>query len=89
MLDQLAVLDTIDHGMLPDCLSSWLGVGLIVLDWFKSYLPDHSQHIKISSVLSNAKDLLFWGATGLFPRSNTLFLIYYSPQQSHLKIIPA
>ena len=38
LLDQLAVFDTIDHGTLLDCLSSWFGVGGVVLDWFKFYL---------------------------------------------------
>ena len=42
LLDQSAAFDTFDHGTLLDCLSSWFGVGGIVLEWFKSYLSDHS-----------------------------------------------
>ena len=37
LLDQSAAFDTIDHGTLIECLSSWFGVGGVVLNWFKSY----------------------------------------------------
>ena len=40
LLDQSAAFDTIDHGTLLDCLSSWFGVDGVVLDWFKPYLSD-------------------------------------------------
>ena len=59
LLDQSAAFDTIDHGTLIQCLSSWFGVGGVVLNWFKSYLCDRYQCIKIGSVLSDAKRLLF------------------------------
>ena len=49
LLDQLAAFGTIDHGTRLDCLSSWFGVGGIVLEWFKSYLSDHLQCVKIVS----------------------------------------
>ena len=51
--------DTIDHDILLDSLSSWFGVGGVVLDWFKSYLSDRVQCIKIGSILSDAKKLLY------------------------------
>ena len=83
LLDHSAAFDTIDHGTLLDWLSSWFGIGGIVLEWFKSYLSNRSQCIKIGSILSDAKKLLFGVPQG--SRSHTLFLIYYSPQHSHLK----
>ena len=58
LLDQSVVFDTIDHDTLLDSLSSWFVVGGVVLDWFKSYLSDHVQCIKIGSILSDAKKLL-------------------------------
>ena len=59
LLDQSAAFDTIDHSMLIECLGSWFGVGGVVLDWFRSYLSDRYQCIKIGSVLSDAKRLLY------------------------------
>ena len=59
LLDQSAAFDTIDRSTLLECLSSWFGVGGVVLDWFRSYLCDRYQCIKIGSVLSDAKRLLY------------------------------
>ena len=68
LLDQSAAFDTIDHDTLLDSLSSWFGVGGVVLDWFKFYLSDCVQCIKIGSILYDAKNycmvclkVLFWG----------------------------
>ena len=58
LLDQSAAFDTIDHDTLLDSLSSWFGVGGVVLDWFKSYFSDRVKCIKIGSILSDAKKLL-------------------------------
>ena len=52
LLDQSAAFDTIDHDKLLDCLRKWFGVGGRCLDWFKSYLSDRTQCIKIGSVFS-------------------------------------
>ena len=78
LLDQSAAFDTIDHSTLIECLSSWFGVGGVVLDWFRSYLSDHYQCIKIGSVLSDAKRLLYGVPQGsvLGP---ILFSLYTTP----------
>ena len=78
LLDQSAAFDTIDHGTLLDCLSSWFGVDGIVLDWFKSYLSDRLQCVKIGSIMSDAKKLLFGVSQGsvLGP---ILFSLYSTP----------
>ena len=51
LLDQSTAFDTIDHDKLLDCLRKWFSVGGRCLDWFKSYLSDRTQCIKIGSVL--------------------------------------
>ena len=78
LLDQSAAFDTIDHGKLLDCLRKWFGVGGRCLDWFKSYLSDRTQCIKIGSVLSETSKLKFGIPQGsvLGP---FLFLLYTTP----------
>ena len=78
LLDQSAAFDTIDHDTLLDSLSSWFGVSGVVLDWFKSYLSDLIQYIKIGSILSEAKKLLYGVPQGsvLGP---ILFSLYTTP----------
>ena len=63
---------------LVECLSSWFGVEGMVLDWFRSYLSDRYQCIKIGSVLSDAKRLLYGVPQGsvLGP---ILFSLYTTP----------
>ena len=78
LLDQSAAFDTIDHDKLLDCLRKWFGVGGRCLDWFKSYLSDRTQCIKIGSVLSEARKLKFGVPQGsvLGP---ILFSLYTTP----------
>ena len=78
LLDQSAAFDTIDHDMLLDSLSFWFGVSRVVLDWFKSYLSDRVQCIKIGSILSDAKKILYGVPQGsvLGP---ILFSLYTTP----------
>ena len=78
LLDQSAAFDTIDHDTLLNSLSSWFGVSGVVLDWFNSYLSDRVQCIKIGSILSDAKKLLYGVPQGsvLGP---ILFSLYTTP----------
>ena len=78
LLDQSAAFDTIDHDKLLDCLRKWFGVGGRCLDWFKSYLSDCTQCIKIGSVLSETSKLKFGVPQGsvLGP---FLFSLYTTP----------
>ena len=57
LLVQTAEFDSIDHGTLLDCLSSWFGVGGVVLDSFKSYPSDCLLCVKCGCILSDAKKL--------------------------------
>ena len=86
LLDQSAVFDTVDYSMLTDCLCSWLGDGGFVPDWFKSYLFDNSQCIKVVSILCDAKKLLYGVAKGLVLGAILFPYIYYIPQQSYSKL---
>ena len=78
LLDQSAAFDTIDHDKLLDCLRKWFGVGGRCLDLFKSYFSDHTQCIKIGSVLSEARKFKFGVPQGsvLGP---ILFSLYTTP----------
>ena len=78
LLYQSTAFDTIHHGTLLDCLSSWFGVGGVVLDWFKSYLSDLLQCVKIGSNLSDAKKLLFGVPQGCV-LGPLLFSLYTTP----------
>ena len=79
-LDQSAAFDTIDHDTLLDSLSSWFGVGMVVLNWFKSYLSDSVQCIKIWSILSDAKKLLYG-----VPQGSVLGSILFSLYTTQLR----
>ena len=84
LLDQSAAFDTIDHDKLLDCLRKWFGVGGRCLDWFKSYLSDRTQCIKIGSVLSEARKLKFGVPQGSVLGPILFFIVYYTIEQSNL-----
>ena len=54
-------------------LAPGFGVGGVVLDWFKSYLSDRVRCIKIGSILSDAKMLLYG-----VPQGSVLGPIFFS-----------
>ena len=78
LLDLSAAFDTINHTTLPDCLRSWFGVCGTAWEWFSSYLSDRCQAVKIGSILSEFKELLFGVPQGsvLGP---LLFSLYTTP----------
>ena len=59
LLDLSAAFDTIDHTILLRRLGDWFGVSGKALDWFKLYLTDRSQRIKLGSCLFSRSDLSF------------------------------
>ena len=59
LLDLSAAFDTIDHTILLRRLGDWFGVSGKALDWFKSYLTDRSQSIKLGNCLSSRSHLSF------------------------------
>ena len=82
LLDLSAAFNIIDHTTLVSCLKDWFSVAGSALDWFKSYLTDHLQSIKIGWSLSESWRLLFSIPQGsvLGP---LLFSLYTAPL-SHL-----
>ena len=87
LLDQSAAFYTIDHDTLLDSRSSWFGVSRVGLNWFKSYLSDRVQCIKIGSILSDAKKLLYGVPQGsvLGP---ILFSLYTTPWSNVIQYYP-
>lgn len=59
LLDLSAAFDTIDHNGLLNCLKNWFGFNYTVLNWFKSYLSDRHQSIKIGNTFSDPCKLNF------------------------------
>ena len=84
LLDLSAAFDTIHHDTLLSCLSARFGFAGSALKWFRSYLQDHFQSVKIGSSLSNLFKLMFAVLQGsvLGP---LLFSIYTTPL-GHQKI---
>ena len=78
LLDLSAAFDTIDHDTLLSCLSSRFGFAGSALKWFRSYLQDRFQSVKIGSSLSNLFKLKFRVPQGsvLGP---LLFSLYTTP----------
>ena len=78
LLDLSAAFDTIDHDTLLSCLLARFGFAGSALKWFRSYLQDRFQSVKIGSSLSNLFKLKFGVPQGsvLGP---LLFSLYTTP----------
>ena len=78
LLDLSAAFDTINHDTLLSCLSARFGFAGSALKWFRSYLQDRFQLVKIGSSLSNLFKLKFGVPQGsvLGP---LLFSLYTTP----------
>lgn len=59
LLDLSAAFDTIDHKILLDRLSSWVGSKNIVLKWFASCLSDRYQSVQVGNTFSEQSRLGF------------------------------
>ena len=77
-LDLSAAFDTIDHDTLLSCLSVRFGFAGSVLKWFRSYLQDRFQSVKIGSAVFDLFKLKFRIPQGFigFIIFKTLVLVY-------------
>ena len=53
LLDLSAAFDTVDHSLLLARLSTCFGICDQALDWFRSYLSDRTQYVRIQDVSSD------------------------------------
>ena len=65
MLDLSAAFDTIDHRVLLDHMESTIGVTVVPLTWFVSYVSQRSQSVQINQVVSMLSILLLFSVPTL------------------------
>ena len=78
LLDLSAAFDTVDHSLLLARLSTRFGICDQALDWFRSYLSDRTQYVRIQDVSSDVHALSYGVPQGsvLGP---LLYSLYTSP----------
>ena len=59
LLDLSAAFDTVDHEKLLKILETEIGIRGTALKWFRSFLTNRTQKIKIGDTYSDVIDLLF------------------------------
>ena len=77
-LDLSSAFDTLDHETLLKDLNTYLGVTDTALDWFRSYISDRIQTIKIDKDESSPKNVRFGVPQGSVDAPH-LFRIYLIP----------
>ena len=80
LLDLSAAFDTLDHQILLSRLKSYFGFTGSVLQWFQSYLTNHSQKVVIGEVASSLRQLEFGVPQGSI-LGPLLFVLYMAPLQ--------
>ena len=83
LLDLSAAFDTVDHEKLLSILEEEIGVTGVALQWFREFLTNRTQKVKIGGTLSEVIQLLFGVIQGsiLGPR---LFNIYIRSIYKHV-----
>jgi hypothetical protein len=78
LMDLSAAFDTVDHGILKDCLRHSCGVDGLAHDWFISYLSRRSQSVSAGGASSASSNLAF-GVPQVSVLVPILFVIYEIP----------
>ena len=84
MLDLSAAFNTIDHKLLLQRLQHQYGICGTVLNWFRSYLSNRAQSVRIQDIDSSAKTLLYGVPQGsvLGP---LLFWLFFAPLEDVIR----
>ena len=84
LLDLSSAFDTIDHKVLLDRLRIRYGFSGTVLDWFRSYLSNRTQSVKIGKDLSAESEVRYGVPQGsvLGP---LLFSLFFAPVEDVIK----
>ncbi|KAL6458614.1 hypothetical protein MHYP_G00320860 [Metynnis hypsauchen] len=77
LLDLSAAFDTIDHAILLERLENMVGVTGTALSWFKSYLTDRYQFVRVNDIPSNYTKVRYGVPQGsiLGPLLFTLYML--------------
>ena len=75
LLDLSAAFDTVDHDVLFSRLKGMFGMSGKVLEWFRSYLEQHSQRVSVHGILSDVQ-LLLSGVSQVSVLGPLVFTLY-------------